>query len=195
MNLKHYEYIDDLVIRAKNGDDDALLSIIEFYQPLLKTAIKYCVSRHPTAYSYIEDIEADLYLIIRELVRQYNSELSFFSYFLSTRIDFVLQTHVRKTYLDFSFGGKRPKEIFIEDMPKDWEPFVEHDPVGKIIANADLSSAMMKLRENHRSAIQLYFFEGMNQQQAAEHLQITQSSFSKRLNKAIEHLKASMTDL
>lgn len=194
MRTRHYEYIDELVVRAKNGDDNALLLIIDFYQPLLKTSIKYCVSRYPVAACYTEDIEADLYLIMRELVRQYDAELSFFSYFLSTRIDFVLQTHVRKSYLDSSVGGRRPKEIFIEDMPEDWEPFVDQDPVGKIIASADLSSALLKLEDKYRTAVQLYFFEGMNQQQAADYLSITQSSFSKRLNKAIEQLRDFMSD-
>lgn len=194
MRTRHYEYIDELVVRAKGGDDSALLSIIDFYNPLLRTSIKYCVSRYPIAGLYTEDIEADLYLIMRELVRQYDSELSFFSYFLSTRIDFVLQTHVRKNYLDSSMGGRRPKEVFIEDMPEDWEPFVDQDPVGKIIASADLSSALLRLEDKHRTAVQLYFFDGMNQQQAAEYLSITQSSFSKRLNKAIEQLRVFMND-
>ncbi len=194
MKTRHYEYIDELVARAKNGDDNALLLIIDFYQPLLRTSIKYCVSRYPSATCYIEDIEADLYLIMRELVRQYDAELSFFSYFLSTRIDFVLQTHVRKSYLDSSVGGRRPKEIFIEDMPENWKPLVVQDPVGKRIASADLSSALLKLEDKHRTAVQLYFFEGMNQEQAAGHLSITQSSFSKRLNRAIAQLRDSMTD-
>lgn len=194
MKTRHYEYIDELVVRAKGGDDHALLLIIDFYQPLLQTSIKYCVSRYPSAACYTEDIDADLYLIMRELVRQYNAELSFFSYFLSTRIDFVLQTHVRKHYLDSSVGGRRPKEIFIEDMPEDWEPFVDQDPVGKIIASADIAAALMKLDDKYREAVQLYFFDGMNQQQAAESLSITQSSFSKRLTKALEQLRTFMTD-
>jgi len=194
VKTSHYEYIDELVVRAKSGDDSALLLIIDFYQPLLQTSIKYCVSRYPAAGCYTEDINADLYLLMRELVGQYDAELSFFSYFLSTRIDFVLQTHVRKNYLDSSVGGRRPREIFIEDMPEDWEPFVDQDPVGKIIASADLATALLKLNDKHRNAVQLYFFEGLNQQQAAEHLSITQSSFSKRLNKAIEQLREFMTD-
>lgn len=194
MKTKHYEYIDELVASAKNGDNNALMSIIDFYQPLLRTSIKYCVSRYPAAACYIEDIQADLYLIMNELIRQYDSELSFFSYFLSTRIDFALQTHVRKGYLDNTHGGRRPREIFIDDMPEDWEPFVDQDPVGKIIANVDLSVAISQLQDKHRVAIQLYFFEGMNQQQAAEYLQITQSSFSKRLNKSLDKLRLLMTN-
>ncbi len=189
MQIKHYEYIDELVVQAKNDNNDALLSIINFYQPLLHTSIRYCVSRYPHAKCYTEDIEADLYLIMRELVRQYDSSLSFFSYFLSTRIDYAVQSHVRKTYLDIKAGGKRPSEIFIDDMPVDWEPLVDRDPVGKIIESADLSAALMQLKEKHRKAIQLYFFEGMNQEQSAKHLEITQSSFSKRLNKALEQLR------
>ncbi|MBS1722391.1 MAG: RNA polymerase sigma factor [Armatimonadetes bacterium] len=194
VRTKHYEYIDQLVQRAQAGDDDALVAIMEFYRPLLRTAVKYCVSNYPTAAPYAEDLEADLFLIVRELVHRYDKELSYFSYFLSTRIDYALQTHARKHYLDATSGGRRPKEVFIEDLPADWEPFVDYDPVGKILDGAILSQALSRLKDTHREAIRLYYFENMSQEQAAAFLEITQPSFSKRLNRALGELRKLTTD-
>ena len=46
------------------------------------------------------------------------------------------------------------------------------------------------LNEKQKEAIQLYFFENLDQNKAAEILGIKQAAFSKRLARALENLKA-----
>jgi RNA polymerase sigma factor (sigma-70 family) len=192
LKSKHYQYIDDLVARIQSGDDAALTELIGFYRPMLRTAVKYCTNRYPALAPYDEDLWADLYLIVRELVHQYDHQQSFFSWYLSTRLEYALQSHARKTYLDSGAGGKRVREVSLEDMPADWEPCVGEDPVGKMLDAAALSDAMSKLSDEHRAAVNLYFFEDMTQEQAAKALNIKQPAFSKRLARALAILREHM---
>lgn len=192
MKSRHYQYIDDLVAKIQNGNDEALMELIGFYRPMLRTAVKYCITRYPGLSTYEEDIWSDLYLIIRELVHKYDRQQSFFSWYLSTRLEFALQTHARQTYLDAGAGGRRVREVSIDDMPSDWEPCVGEDPVGKMLDAAALSNAMSRLSPEHLAVVNLYFFEDMTQEQASAALGIKQPAFSKRLTKALSILRQDM---
>lgn len=193
MKSSHYQYIDDLVARVQARDEEALSELIGFYRPMLRTAVKYCVNRYPALAPYEEDIWSDLFLIVRELVHKYDRQQSFFSWYLSTRLEFALQTHARQTYLDSGCGGRRVKEVSLDEMPSEWEPCVGEDPIGRMLDAADLSYAMSKLSDGQRAVINLYFFEGLTQTQAAEALKIKQPAFSKRLTKALATLREHMT--
>ena len=63
------------------------------------------------------------------------------------------------------------------------------DPFNKIDNVIALHWAMDQLNEKQREAVDLYFFQQLDQEEAAELLGINQSSFSKRLARALERLK------
>jgi RNA polymerase sigma factor (sigma-70 family) len=52
-----------------------------------------------------------------------------------------------------------------------------------------LHEAINKLNPSQKEAIELYFFQQKDQEEAASILNITQSAFSKRLQRAIASLK------
>ena len=52
-----------------------------------------------------------------------------------------------------------------------------------------LNAALEQLNPKQKEAINLYFFEQMEQDEAAEKLGITQGSFSKRLQRALANLR------
>jgi RNA polymerase sigma factor (sigma-70 family) len=52
-----------------------------------------------------------------------------------------------------------------------------------------IRDAMFKLKDKQKEAIELYFFEEYTQEEAAHLLNITQASFSRRLERALESLK------
>jgi len=52
-----------------------------------------------------------------------------------------------------------------------------------------LKDAMLKLNDKQREAIDLYFFQEYTQEEAADLLNITQASFSRRIDRALESLK------
>ena len=69
-----------------------------------------------------------------------------------------------------------------------------YDPFNRIDDIIVIESALKQLNDKQREAIQLYFFENMEQNEAAKELNITQSSFSKRLQRALVNLKEILGD-
>jgi RNA polymerase sigma factor (sigma-70 family) len=67
---------------------------------------------------------------------------------------------------------------------------VDNDPFNKLETKIVLDDAIDMLNEKQKEAIQLYFFENLDQNKAAEILGIKQAAFSKRLARALENLKA-----
>ena len=116
------------------------------------------------------------------MVEKYDSDLSYFSYYLSTRIDHALLAHFKATFL--------PK-IETRDYS---EVHHSYDPFDKIINEIVIGEALEKLNEKQKEAITFYFFEELTQEEAALKAGITQASFSKRLDRALKTLKGIIED-
>ena len=125
-----------------------------------------------------EDILSDCIFVLRKLIDQYDPKLSYFSYFLSTRIDINLFRYAADKYF--------PKE---ELSDEDYFPEEYEDPFNKIDNVICIHQAMDQLSEKSKEVIQVYFFDGLDQKECAESLGITQGAFSKRLSKALEQMK------
>jgi RNA polymerase sigma factor (sigma-70 family) len=185
----YYNYINGLIVKSKAGDSDSLYELSQFYKPLLTAAVKRCLLREPKLVKYKEDINGELYLILRELVYKYDSSLSYFSYYLTKRIDFAILNHLKKAFFKQSDQQSSYEEINFSDMPENWEPIADGDPFGRIELEEMMRETLNKLSDNHKVVIDLYFFKGCNQELAAKKIGITQASFSRRLNRALVSLK------
>lgn len=119
-----------------------------------------------------------MYYCSQKLIDQYDPKLSYFSYFLSTRIDINLFRYATDKYF--------PKEEVSEDefFPEEFD-----DPFNKIDNAICIHQAMDQLDEKSREVIEVYFFDGLDQKECAETLGITQGAFSKRLAKALGQMK------
>lgn len=183
-----YQYINELVAKTKLGDTDALSELAHYYKPLLMASIKRCLIREPRLISYREDIEQEAYLILSELVQQYDETLSLFSYYLLTRLDYRILSRSR-SFIGKNTGGQGIDEITFSEMSENWEPIYVSDPFNRIGLQEALTNAINKLSSAQQDAVDLYFYQGLNQQEAAATLGINQASFSKRLNRALVKLK------
>lgn len=178
MKEELYSNIDSLVAKAQKGDDSALFQLYEFYKPLILASASRCIVKDAKLKSFREDIVREAIFVLKKLISQYDSSLCYFSYFLSTRIDINLYRHCI--------------DVFESHSPIDEEFFAGHenyDPFNKIDDVIVLEWAIGKLNDRQQEAIKMYFFEGLDQKEASEKLGISQSSFSKRLNRAILNLK------
>lgn len=173
-----YTYINELVVKAKHNDGEALGELYEFYKPLFLCSIQRCLSKENRLIPYKEDIKSECYLVLKKLVDQYDSRLTYFSYFLSTRIDINLFRVSVEKFLD---GNSESSENIQESA--------SYDPFNRVEITVSLNAALKKLNDKQQEAIKLYFFEQMEQDEAAEYLGITQGSFSKRLQRALVNLK------
>lgn len=173
-----YEIIKDLVIKTKSGDMNALFELFAFYKPLLYSSIRRCIIKDPRLSVHRDDMFEESLFVLQKLIKQYDPELTYFSYFISTRIDINLFRHVSEKYIK---EEDRIQNNFSEE--------VSYDPFNKIDTIISLQNAMKLLSENENEILQLYFFEQYSQSEAAEILGITQGAFSKRLSKTLEQLK------
>lgn len=179
----NYEKINQLVKLCKDNDSDALFQLFDFYKPLLLSSVNRCIYKNTKLSRHREDIFRESVFVLQKLVEQYDPSLTYFSYFLSTRIDINLFRYVSDKY--------HTDEYIIEDYCPDENSY---DPFNKINSAISIHSALDKLNDKQREAIELYFFEGLDQEEASLKLNITQSSFSKRLQRGLSKMKELLGD-
>jgi RNA polymerase sigma factor (sigma-70 family) len=133
-------------------------------------------------YSHRDDLNNESLFVLKMLVEKYDKDLSYFSYYLSTRIDPALLAHFKSIFLS------KFEERDYEDVHSSYDPF------DKILNEIMIGSALEKLNEKQREAVELYFFEELSQEEAAQKIGITQASFSKRLDRALTTLRGIIED-
>jgi RNA polymerase sigma factor (sigma-70 family) len=175
--MDNYEEINKLVEKAKTNDVSSLNKLYEFYTPLIRTSIRRCTVKYNSV-RYVDDIIQESYFIFKKLVELYDPELSFFSYYLATRIDRAIVNLIKCKFTHLE-----------EIDEKEIQELKAHDPFNRILDKIIIKDALLKLKDKQREAIELYFFEEYTQEEAAELLNITQASFSRRLERALESLK------
>lgn len=186
---QHYEYINSLVERVKQNDTQALADLFDFYNPLIQASITRCIKYEPALKNLRSDLEREAYLILNTLVQSFDPELTWFSYFLQTHFDYALLSKARKSYLSYTTATKGVQEIAFDDLPSGFEFVDKHDPFNQIWQQEILTKALDELNPKQREAIELYFFQNMTQEMAAEALNISQGSFCKRLKRALTQLR------
>jgi len=174
-----YEIINDLIKEYKEKKNQALLfELLDFYKPLFLSSVKRCIQKDNRLSRHREDFSQEFIFVLKKLVDNYDPDLSYFSYYLSTRIDINLFRYLTDKYFC--------KEELIEEHNFEEK---HEDPFNNINTVITLHEAVNQLNEKNREVIQIYFFEEFDQKEAAEKLQITQGAFSKRLSKALEQLR------
>ena len=173
-----YQHINILIEKIKNKNTEALSELFDFYKPLILSSIKRCIAKEPKLSEYREDMLQESFFVLEKLVNDYDPDLTYFSYFISTRIDINL----------FRKCQHLIESNEIVDMSEKYEG-IETDPFNRLETKIVLDDAIDLLNEKQKEAIHLYFFENLDQNKAAERLGIKQAAFSKRLTRALENLK------
>ena len=176
-----YTYINDLVTKAKKDDRKALFQVYDFYKPLILSSIKRCLIKEPKLKTHKEDLIFDAIFVLEKIVNQYNPDLTYFSYFVSTRIDINLFRYLQDKY-EFDES--------IEDHISELNQCV--DPFNKIDNIIMIHGALEKMPVEVREALGMYFFDNLDQKECASILGISQSAFSKRLSKALSLMKTEL---
>ena len=179
---EHYTYINELVKKIKEDETSALFELFSFYKPLIFSAITRCLAKDKNLISYKEDLVHESIFVLQKLSKNYDPALSYFSYYLSIRIDHALLSHFKSAF------DVKPEPI---ELPVIHTYF---DPFNRVNNETVIDEAMDQLNENQREAIELYFFQEMTQEEAAEKLGIQQAAFSKRLDRALDKLRSILSD-
>jgi|LauGreDrversion4_2_1035121.scaffolds.fasta_scaffold890149_1 RNA polymerase sigma factor (sigma-70 family) len=179
-----YTYINDLVSKYQNNKDkESLFLLYDFYKPLFLSSIKRCINKDSRLSVHREDLLSECIFVLEKLINQYDPDLTYFSYFLSTRIDINLLRHITSKFI--KEHEESSESIHIE---------ASYDPFNTIDTVLSLESAIKQLPQEQVVAIQMYFFQQLDQKEASLMLGITQGAFSKRLSKALQQLKTILGD-
>ena len=190
----HYQYITELLDAVKEGKSSALSELYDYYQPLIGASISRCITREPRLKSFREDMERDAFLTLHDLIKQYDPELSYFSYFLATKIDYAVLSKSRRSYLGLNTTGQGIIEVSFSDLPDEWEPQLSDDPFNRLKLVHVLQEGLLLLNERQREAVDLYFFNDCNQEEAANIMGITQPSFCKLLQRSLGRLRGVVSE-
>jgi RNA polymerase sigma-70 factor (ECF subfamily) len=182
----HFENINKLVSKAKDGDRGAIEELNDFYQPLIRAAIRKCICNDVALTKYKDDLISIACLEFTTLIMSYDISRSFFSYYVSNKL-YPNLLKASKELLNKN-SNNLSYEINFSDMPKLWDP-ESVDPFAQIELEIIIKDALSQLKPQHRQAVEFIYFEQMTQEDAAALLKLTQSAFSKRLNKALSKLK------
>lgn len=182
---QYYDDIQSLVIKTKEGDNDSLYAIFTFYQPLIKASIARCIKKEAALKSYAEDMFGESFIVLKDLIRDYNPELSFFSYYLALRFDYYLLTRCKRTYLGINTSGNGIVELPINEDALQ----ISHDPFNKNEFKQEMQVCIDQLKPDQQLVIEYYFYESLTQSEAAAKMGISQAAFSKKLKKTITDLK------
>ena len=115
MNDK-YQHINELIDRIKNKDTDALSELFDFYKPLFLSSIKRCIAKEPKFSEYKEDMLQESFFVLEKLVNDYDPDLTYFSYFISTRIDLMVLFGYLSYYYMLGRIQNRPR--YVTDLGK-----------------------------------------------------------------------------
>jgi RNA polymerase sigma factor (sigma-70 family) len=183
MSEVHFEHINILVSKAQTGDEKSAEELLDFYQPLIKATVRKCIHIHQELSKHYDDLVNIASLEFYKLVLSYDVTRSFFSYYISARL-YVNLVRASKSLMNKSEDFA---EVNFSDMPKLWDP--SYDPFGKIETEIVIQQALEELKPSYKQAINYVFFDQLTQEEAAERLNISQSAFQKRLNRALKNLK------
>ena len=183
MYLNNFSEIDALVECVKNNDNPALWKLFDYYEPIVNSTITNVHKKYKTVPK--EDLYSECVFILKDLCFKYDKEKSYFSYYLSTRLQPYLISKVKSNYLnkiDMTSLSTCDKEDLINEIDFD------------VNDSSYLTEEINKLPEKLQKAINLFYFEGLNQSECAIILKISQPAFSKQLKKALEILKKNISN-
>jgi DNA-directed RNA polymerase specialized sigma subunit len=130
-----YTYINDLVSKYQNNKDkESLFLLYDFYKPLFLSSIKRCINKDSRLSVHREDLLSECIFVLEKLINQYDPDLTYFSYFLSTRIDINLLRHITSKFI--KEHEESSESIHIE---------ASYDPFNTIDTVLSLESAIKQL--------------------------------------------------
>lgn len=185
MNI--YEKIDKLVVEAKCGSKSSFNEIWEMYQPLVNKIIKKIIFKFSSARQHEFDIKNDCYIYFWDAINDFDfNDKYYFSYFLKRELIKNLLKNLKNKYIinqEISIDDESLFDLSLKNENGKFESMYEEETI-----NA-LKYAMRKLSAKQLQAIQMYHYDEMTQEDAANKLGISQVGFRKRLQQSYRKIR------
>ena len=175
-------YIQDLIKKAQDGDNESLDKLINYYMPLIKS-VAYKFSRNYKLPSSSDDLIQDAKVLFIEFVKNYEPQTSNFGYYLKKNFERSFNSKYSKYYLDKSNYNTLPL-YHTNEAP---------DIFSRINMVNDLARALQSLPVKQQIAIKLYYFADLPQEDCAKYMDMQQSAFSRLLGRARKNMKKTLS--
>ncbi|RVU55047.1 RNA polymerase sigma factor [Anaerosphaera multitolerans] len=182
-----YEVINKLCIRAKVGDEEAKILLIDKLSPLIKSSIKkYC-----PLWDYYEDLYQDGVLILLECLKIHDEKKGTYLNFLKNYLRFYyLETF---KYLLKDHGTKVPLEdeekSYLEELQDD---FSIEDYFLSLELSESLKAALGDLTLRQRKVVLLFYYNKLSLDEIAAKLNISKWTVVNTKRRAVEILKRTL---
>jgi len=166
--------LKNTIIKAHQGEELEINNLLDYYRPLIKSTISkiYPIVKN---HMLLEDLGQEADILFVELLKKYNPELSNFGYYIKLNFFRNLLSRTRTTQI-----------IASEISESIMDP---GNPFDRINFSNDLNNALLQIPEKQKLAVTLYYFKEMSQEDCAIFMRITQSAFSKLLERSAKNLK------
>ncbi len=158
---------EELVERIKDGDGEALDTLIRAYLPKVHNRVRNLV---PEADA--DDVTQDIFMSLVDCIGNFQGKSAFATWFHRISMNKVADYHRRA-----SRRKEQPTEVQIHETIDPWKAMNEELIV---------KETLMKLPEKHRQILLLRFAEGLSFTEIAEKLNLTYEATRSRYRRAIE---------
>jgi len=176
---------DDVIVRLRRGDPDALTAMISRYQHRLYRYFLRLV-REPAA---ADDLFQQTWLRVMEKIGRYDAQRNFESWLFSVAHNLAIDFWRTRHEISLDEGGDSgaaPGAGLRAGDPDALERLLDFE------RGAQLAASMHQLPAIHREVLTLRFEEDMKLEDIAEVAGIPLSTVKSRLRRALEGLRAAM---
>lgn len=177
--------LQSMVQALPNINSEEFYILFDYCQPLIQASIKRCLHKNPLLKPYCEDINREALFVFRTLVEEYDVEVACFAYYLSKKLDYRLLASCQKIYLNQTSTGNGLNEMPLLDDSSN----TEYDPFNAYAETAELYDYISSLDTKYQTAIDLYYFQGYNQEEGAKIMNYSQPHFNGLLREGLKQIK------
>lgn len=184
--MKEFEYFDQVLAAALQGEEDAKAELTELLHPMLVAQIrKYC-----PIYEEYADLYQDGIVIILECLESYNPKYSFLKY---------VQSYLKYYYLDtYRYLVRKESEMTSAPAGEDLMDLLQSDMdlEGEVVRKEEaevLEQALNFLTPRQSLIVRLYYFEHLGLSEIASFLHISYWTVVNTKRKAMKNLYLMLT--
>lgn len=172
-----YETLNpEIIISAQNGSIDDFEIIVYHYEKPVFNFIYRMVGNSIDSADLTQETFIKLYLNLH----RYNTEKKFSTW---------LFTIVQRTVFDWLRKKKRNMELLIIDDPKKFVEPAEMKREEGFASRIDVNEAFSHLKDNYKSVLMLYYWQGYNHKEIAEILHRPMNTVKTLMRRAKQALK------
>ena len=184
-----------IIKKAQDGDENALLKLIDKFQPLVKSLLAKYSTKGINSYD-LEDMKQELGICLWETIINYDEELCDNPLIhIKNRITRNASHFFRRLKFNFKYDSYLTNAEDIEEILSDSDsdslfvPQSGYEAEDEIADRLDLEMALSKLDERSRFCIEKYYFEGWTHQEIADALGLERSGVTKFIDRCASRLK------